>query len=291
MLITEFCTFLEVERGYSDNTIREYSYDLKMFQGFVNDKEMEEVTTGDIRKFLLHLKRDKNYASRSLHRKICSLRSFYKFIQKENYIQRNPAETITSPKIPKSLPKTITVDETLKLITTPTNARDKCILYLLYSSGMRVSEIINLNIDHIDINDKMLRVIGGKGDKDRNIPLNSQFFKVLEEYLCVRKAMNGEEALIVNRSGTRTTTRSIQRLLKKYVEMSGIKKKITPHTLRHAFATHLLSNQVDIRVIQELLGHASLSTTQLYTHVTLTHLRKSYDGGHPLSQNEIAFDG
>ncbi|MFX0124788.1 MAG: site-specific tyrosine recombinase/integron integrase [Candidatus Hodarchaeota archaeon] len=286
MLINDFLITLEIEKGYSPKTIREYSYDLKMFERFIYEKPLEETTTMDLRRFLIYLKRDKNYAARSLHRKICSLKSFFKFLKKEGLITANPTETIESPKIPKSLPKTITVEETLKLLTAPDNPRDKAILYMLYGTGMRVSELSNLNIEQIDLKDKIIHVVGGKGGKDRIIPLPNGIIKILEDYIKAREGAQ-DSTFILNRSGRRLTPRSIQRIVKKYKNAVNFSDKtLTPHTLRHAFATHLLSNAVDIRVIQELLGHASLSTTQLYTHVSLEHLRKSYDLGHPLSKQQ-----
>ncbi len=285
MLIDDYLVWLEVEKGYSPKTIREYSYDLQMFNTFNSERSIEMRTTTDLRRFFLHLKREKKYSPRSLHRKICSLKSFYKFLKKEAFISTNPAENIESPKIPKSLPKTISVEETLQLLRTPDNIRDRTILFLLYGTGMRVSELSNLNVDCVDLDNRMLRIIGGKGNKDRLIPLPDVLIPIIEEYLENRRQDSSTSALILNRSGDRLTSRSIQRLVKKYREQANLQdKKLTPHTLRHAFATHLLANSVDIRVIQELLGHASLSTTQLYTHVSLAHLRKSYDLGHPLSE-------
>jgi site-specific recombinase XerD len=291
MLIEDFLITLEIEKGYSPKTIREYSYDLKMLERFNNSKSFKEITTTDLRQFLIHLKRDKKYSARSLHRKICSIKSFFKFLKKEGFVSLNPTDNIDSPKIPKSLPKTITVEEALKLLSAPDNPRDKAILYLLYGTGIRVSELSNLNIEHIDLKDRMIHIVGGKGNKDRIIPIPDGIIKILDCYLKNRRNDTIEKALILNRSGYRLTPRSIQRLVKKYKEEADLMdKKLTPHTLRHAFATHLLSNAVDIRVIQELLGHASLSTTQLYTHVSLEHLRRSYDLGHPLSKQQ-AIDG
>jgi len=284
MLLEDFLIFLEVEKGYSPNTIREYSYDLQMFQRFTNNKPLEDIHTNDLRRFFLHLKREKDYSPRSLHRKICSLKSFYRFLKKEGFVTQNPIESIESPKIPQSLPKTISIKEALKLLEAPKTSRDKTILYLLYGTGMRVSELVNLNKNHLDLSNRLIKIVRGKGNKDRLIPLPDQIIPVINEYLVSRNGTEEETALITNRSGKRMTTRSVQRIVKKYKALAEINdKKLTPHVLRHAFATHLLSNAVDIRVIQELLGHSSLSTTQLYTHVTLDHLRKSYDKGHPLS--------
>ena len=286
MLIDDFLVFLEVEKGYSPKTIREYSYDLQMFNSFNMNVPIDERSTTDLRRFFLHLKREKKYSPRSLHRKICSLKSFYKFLKKESFISMNPAENIESPKIPKSLPKTISVEDALQLLNAPDsdNSRDKLVLFLLYGTGIRVSELSNLNLNDIELDNRTMKVVGGKGNKDRLIPLPDVIIPLIQEYISHRKPKNGSTALILNRSGVRLTSRSIQRLVKKYKQKANLdNKKVTPHTLRHAFATHLLANAVDIRVIQELLGHASLSTTQLYTHVSLEHLRKSYDLGHPLS--------
>ncbi|PWI48275.1 site-specific tyrosine recombinase XerD [Candidatus Heimdallarchaeota archaeon B3_Heim] len=296
MLIDDYLVWLEVEKGYSSKTIREYSYDLQMFNNFNNERSIEMRTTTDLRRFFLHLKREKKYSPRSLHRKICSLKSFYKFLKKEAFISANPAENIESPKIPKSLPKIISVEDTLQLLNTPDNVRDRTILFLLYGTGMRVSELSNLDLDCIDLGNRMIRIIGGKGNKDRMIPLPDVLIPIIEEHLENRRRNTSSSALILNRSGKRLTSRSIQRMVKKYREEANFHdKKLTPHTLRHAFATHLLANSVDIRVIQELLGHASLSTTQLYTHVSLEHLRKSYELGHPLSEQNKekapVFDG
>jgi site-specific recombinase XerD len=199
-------------------------------------------------------------------------------------VSLNPAENIESPKIPKSLPKTISVEETFELLAKPNNIRDKVILFLLYGTGLRVSELSNINLNHLDLDNRIIHVVGGKGNKDRMIPLPDLIIPTLQDYITNRTENANGSALILNRSGNRLTPRSIQRLVQKYKKEAGLgEKKVTPHTLRHAFATHLLSNAVDIRVIQELLGHASLSTTQLYTHVSLEHLRESYDLGHPLS--------
>ncbi|MFW9778344.1 MAG: tyrosine recombinase XerC [Candidatus Heimdallarchaeota archaeon] len=385
--IEEFLLFLEVEKNYSPKTIKEYSYDLELFEQSLSSagvkKKIEKATTTDIRRFLLFLKRDKEYAPRSLHRKICALKSFYKYLRRTGYITNNPVEQIESPKIPKSLPKTVTVEEVFRLLaapggerdasilylitseinlphtnkgfnfqfdlatetilvenndglvnslipipelimsvlqtrpeiksieerstislfemltkfSSPVNLRDKTILYLLYGTGLRVSELSNLNMEHIDIGNRVIRVENGKGNKDRIIPIPDLLVPILAEYVLSysNKFDRKDSALILNQKGTRLTPRSIQRIVKKYKKLAGLDdRKLTPHTLRHAFATHLLSNAVDIRVIQELLGHASLSTTQLYTHVSLSHLRKSYDSGHPLStlnrHKNFAFD-
>ena len=214
MLVDNYLIWLEVEKGYSPKTIREYKYDLQMFNNFNNERSIEMRTTTDLRRFFLHLKREKKYSPRSLHRKICSLKSFYKFLKKEAFISSNPAENIESPKIPKSLPKTISVEDTLRFLKTPDNIRDRTILFLLYGTGMRVSELSNLNIDSVDLENRMLRVVGGKGNKDRLIPLPDVLIPIIEEYMESRRLDIKSPALILNRSGNRLTTRSIQRLVK-----------------------------------------------------------------------------
>ena len=282
MLIDDYLVWLEVEKGYSPKTTREYAYDLQMFNNFNNERSIELRTTTDLRRFFLYLKRDKNYSPRSLHRKICSLKSFYKFLKKEAYISSNPAESIESPKIPKSLPKTISVEETLHFLQTPDSIRDRTILFLLYGTGIRVSELSNLDVDSIDIENRMLRIVGGKGNKDRLIPLPDVLIPILEEYMDKRRDDTNSSALILNRSGKRLTSRSIQRLVKKYREQANLQdKKLTPHTLRHSFATHLIENGADLRSVQELLGHMDISTTQVYTHLAKKKLQEIHKKYHP----------
>lgn len=284
--IENFLLWLEIEKGYSLKTLKEYKYDLMMFIGFIDDKDPVDVTTWDIRKFLRYLKQEKNYKNVSLHRKICSIRSFYKFLEKERIVQNNPAHAIESPKIPKSLPKTLTIEETKKIIKIPKLLRDRVILVLLYSSGLRVSELCNLKLDDIEFAEKVLRINAGKGNKDRIVPLNGGVAQLMKEYIDKSKILRSKhqsKTLFLNKYGTPLSVRTVQRIVKKTKEQANINKKVTPHVFRHAFATHLIEGGADIRVIQELLGHASLQTTQIYTHVSLTHLRESYDKGHPIS--------
>ncbi len=283
-LIDEFLIYLEIEKGYSKATIREYKYDLNLFKRFVQ-KSLDHVTTGDLRKFLYYLKKERNSSAKTIHRKICSIRSFYKFLSKEHYISKNPTENIETPKIPKSLPKTLSQEEVLKLLKAPKSLRDRAILALLYSSGLRVSELCSLKVRDVNFEEGHLKVVSGKGAKDRFVPVAPFVIDLLKRYIKQRNEdFASDSPLFLSRRGGALTPRTIQRMIKKYKEKAKINRPVTPHTLRHAFATHLIENKVDIRLIQELLGHASLSTTQLYTHISLGHLKSVYLESHPLTQ-------
>jgi len=284
--VDNFLLYLEIEKGYSSKTIKEYSYDLNMFRRYT-DKNLDSVISWDIRRFLKYLKQDREYSNTSVHRKICSIRSFYRFLEKERLIESNPASIIETPKVPKSLPKTISIDEVKLLINAATTLRDRVVLLLLYSSGLRVSELASLTLKDLLLDENVIKVIKGKGSKDRIVPLSSNVSRVLCEYIDQTKDFRKNETVFLNKYGTGLTPRSIQRIVKKCKEKAGIKKKVTPHVLRHAFATHLIEGGVDIRVIQELLGHSSLATTQIYTHVSLTHLKKEYNKGHPVTTFDL----
>ena len=280
-MIDDFLSWLSVEKGYSDKTVREYGYDLQLFERFV-EKPVNRVKTSDVRSFLHHLRSEREYAAVSLHRKICCLRTFYAFLSREGILDQNPMERIESPKTPKSLPKTLSVSETKKLLESASTQRNKAILYTLYSTGIRVSELVNLNIDDIEFKNNLIKIRSGKGRKDRVVPLAPVAAKELEIYISSKEITNNDP-VFTNSKGSRLTTRTIERVVQRTREVAGITTKVTPHVLRHAFATHLIENQVDIRVIQELLGHASLATTQIYTHVSVAHLKDEYERGHPIS--------
>ena len=285
--VNDFLTFLDVEKNYSTETLKEYKYDLEMLDRFIDDKPINEYSTMEIRNFLLHLKRERHYSASSLHRKICSTRSFFKFLRQQQYISQNPAEAIESPKIARSLPKTMTVDEVSRLLNATKNERDRLIVTLLYSTGVRVSELCNINVGDVDVDQDLVHVVRGKGGKDRKIPLPPQVRLILQSYIKSTNSLKSDTPLFRNRSGGRLTARSIQRIIQKAKHTADISKKVTPHALRHAFATHLCDNDVSIRVIQELLGHSSLATTQLYTHVSLEHLRRTFNEGHPITTMDI----
>jgi integrase/recombinase XerC len=229
----------------------------------------------------LHRKNKKS----SIARKISTLRSFFRYLVREQLATSNPAKSVSTPKVEKPLPTTLTVDEAFRLMDSPTEKeglRDRAILELLYSSGIRVGELVGLNVNHLDLDLCIVKVMG-KGRKERIVPVGMKAIEALKAYLEERGGLEGEEALFVNLRGGRLTARSVHRLVKKYTRRSGIFRKVSPHSLRHTFATHLLDAGADIREIQEMLGHASLSTTQRYIHLSLGKLMEVYDKAHPRS--------
>jgi integrase/recombinase XerC len=229
----------------------------------------------------------------SIHRKVASLRTFFRFLCREGVLEANPAKLVSSPRVERKLPNHLSIEQMLKFIETPEidtalGKRDRAILELLYASGMRVSELVNLNLTDIDFPNKTLRV-KGKGRKERIVPFGEHAKNALQEYLGVRGELLVEAdpdkrdpaAVFMNYQGTRITTRSVGRMIDKYVKICAEVHHISPHSLRHSFATHMLDAGADLRVIQELLGHARLSTTQQYTHVSMDKLMEVYDKAHP----------
>ena len=292
-LIHQFIHYLSAEKNASPHTCRCYQRDLEEFEDFLKRSrmslspegviEMGKVDRLDIRKYLSFLHR-KNKKS-SIARKLSTLRSFFKYMVKEQLTPSNPAKTVSTPKVEKFLPTTLTVDEAFRLMESPATdgrLRDQAILELLYSSGLRVGELVGLNLSHLDLDLGIVKVMG-KGRKERIVPVGLKAVQALKAYLQERGILEGREPLFVNSRGGRLTDRSVGRLVKKYTKRSGIFRKVSPHSLRHSFATHLLDAGADIREIQEMLGHASLSTTQRYTHLSLGHLMEVYDKAHPRS--------
>jgi integrase/recombinase XerC len=305
--IDQFIHYLSVEKNASPHTCRCYRRDLEGFEDFLKNSgmyvgatgkvEMEKVDRMAIRKYLSFLHR-KNKKS-SIARKISTLRSFFKYLVREQVIFSNPAKGVSTPKVEKTLPTTLTVDEAFRLMEAPTTIsekpsegskekglRDRAILELLYSSGLRVSELVGLNSNQLDLDLGIVRVMG-KGRKERIVPVGTKAIKALEAYLEKRGMLEGEKPIFVNSVGGRLTARSVGRLMKRYTRHSGIFRKVSPHSLRHTFATHLLDAGADIREIQEMLGHSSLSTTQRYTHVSMGKLMEVYDKAHPRSFKNV----
>jgi integrase/recombinase XerC len=258
---------------------------------------MEKVDRMDIRRYLSFLYR-KNKKS-SIARKISTLRSFFKFLVREQALASNPAKSVRAPKVEKHLPTTLTVDEAFRLMEAPrhplrnasldipqkdgrTIERDRAILELLYSSGLRVGELVGINLNQLDLDLGIVKVMG-KGRKERIVPVGMKATEALKAYLGERGVLAGGEPLFINPRGGRLTTRTVGRVVKSYSRRSGIFRKVSPHSLRHTFATHLLDAGADIREIQEMLGHASLSTTQRYTHLSMGKLMEVYDKAHPRS--------
>lgn len=287
--IDQFLRYLEIERNASSHTLRAYRKDLESFATYVQ-KKPSAVDMGDIRSFIAHqIKGGMNKSTAG--RRLASIRSFLQYLHREGYIKSNPAKLVSTPRASKLLPKFLSVDDVFSLIEKPEGIgfiplRDRAILELLYSSGLRVSEISGLNVDEVNIREGLVKV-KGKGKKERILPVGTKAAEALKSYMVERILLKKRDsALFLNRSDTRLTERSIRRIVVKYAKLTGITAAIGPHTLRHTFASHLLQSGADLRVIQELLGHTSLSTTQKYTHLDITHLMDVYDKSHPRSEDD-----
>ncbi|NWF52718.1 MAG: tyrosine recombinase XerC [Nitrospirae bacterium] len=287
--IDKFLRYLKVEKAVSPHTLRAYKKDLEEFIRFIK-ANLEDIEIADIRGFIAEqIKRGLNKTTAS--RRLACVRSFYRFLYREGYTRTNPAKFISNPKLPKLLPRFLSVDDVFNLVERPSgpgfiNARDRAILELLYSSGLRVSEISGLFIDDINIRDGFLKV-RGKGRKERIVPIGSKAIDAIKSCLAERVTLKSNESfLFLNRRGKRLNERGVRRIVVKYARITGISGKIGPHSLRHTFATHLLQSGADLRVIQELLGHSSLSTTQKYTHLDVTHLIDVYDKAHPFAKEK-----
>ncbi len=281
--IDKFEKFIDIEKNYSENTLRNYRSDLEEFSIFMGGKTPAIVTHLDMRRFLAGL-REKNSSKRTIVRKLASVRSFFKFLFREKYIKSNPAENIFSPKVDKDLPEFLDAEKIIEFITSPDiltslGQRDRAILEVLYSTGMRVSELVGMNREDIDLISGTLKV-RGKGKKERLALLGKEAQKVLRDYLRDSNSIK-TKAVFLNKNGTRLTDRSVRRVIDKYVKKCSIEQKISPHSIRHSFATHLIDNGADLRSVQELLGHKNLSTTQIYTHMSSRRLREIYKKAHP----------
>lgn len=281
--IDKFVRYLEIEKDFSRHTIINYKIDLNGFYAFLGDVPMEKVDYFAIRKYLAALK-EKNLAPKTVSRRLSALRSFFKFLMREGFLKTNPLAVVASPKVDKHLPAFLTEEEVGRVIEGPSgsderNLRDRAILELFYSSGLRISELVGLNEDDVDFIGGILK-IRGKGKKERLAPAGDTALASLRKYLQGRKRQS--PAVFTNlRRGARITARGVREIVKGYLSRAGIAKNASCHTLRHSFATHLLDRGADLRTVQELLGHANLSTTQIYTHLTTEKLKKVYDKAHP----------
>jgi integrase/recombinase XerC len=284
--IEKFMNYLKVEKNAAAHTITNYATDLKAFAAFLGDKDIGSIDHLTLRRFLAEM-RSKNYAKRTMARKLAALRTFFRFLYREGHIKSNPITAVSTPKLDKKLPKFLDVDQVARLITKPDAStvpgrRDRAIFETLYSSGLRVSELVGLDSDDVDFISGVVKVLG-KGSKERIVPIGDQALKAIRDYLEGRGAMKVKDkhAVFLNKSGTRLSDRSVRRIVDKYIRLCSIETKISPHSLRHSFATHLLDRGADLRSVQELLGHMNLSTTQIYTHVTMERLKSVYDKAHP----------
>ncbi len=289
--IREFISYLEHEKKSSPHTIASYRRDLEQFGSYLEEKRVKLRSLDNvlIRGFLARLHQEGRKKS-SIARKLASLRSFLQFCVKKKWLKDNPAKVVSTPKQEKHVPSFLSEEEMssfLDLPQEPKNVlemRDKALLELLYATGIRVSEIVGTNIEDVNFKEKFIR-IRGKGKKERLVPFGKKAEESLRRYLQHRYSMSrgkiGDNALFLNYRGKRLTPRSVERIVEKYIRRQAIKRKISPHSLRHSFASHLLSRGADLRVIQELLGHESLATTQKYTHLDLRHLINVYRKSHP----------
>ena len=290
-LLINFLNYLISQKNFSKHTKFNYSRDIKQFFKFLEENnitDLNNISSIHARLFLSYLEK-RSFKRKSIARKIAALRSFWKYLIKESILKTNPWLYINTPKLDKTLPSFLYPEETKKLLDNfneqnSQNLRDKAILELLYASGARISEISNLNLSDIDLYGGEIKVLG-KGNKERIVLIGKESIKSLENYLnnSRRKLLGtkNNNALFINRLGERLNVRTIQRIIKKQSLKIGLNKKITPHTLRHSFATDMLNGGADLRTVQELLGHQSLSTTQVYTHLTKERLKKIYDKTHP----------
>ncbi|HKS21789.1 MAG TPA: tyrosine recombinase XerC [Thermoanaerobaculia bacterium] len=291
--VGDFLDYLAIERNVSPNTVRAYRDDLESFLGFLcNDYftmardqlDLRRVDHLAVRAYLAHQGRRK-LSRASIARELSALRSFFKYLMREAVVDANPARTVATPKREKHLPSVMQPSDVALLLeqpdtSTPLGTRDRAYLELLYASGLRIAELVGINIDDVELRARLVKV-RGKGAKERIVPFGSKAEEALRAWLAVREAPPEEEALFVNYRGQRITQRSVRRLFDGYVRAASLRAGISPHTMRHSFATHLLNAGADLRAIQELLGHASLSTTQKYTHLNDWELMKVYRKAHP----------
>jgi integrase/recombinase XerC len=308
-LVRQFLDYLKLEKHFSDYTVKSYGADLIQFGQFLAgeigqshatpqpaelaslsiDEKLTRCEPLTVREFLAYLYAQ-NYTKSTTARKLATLRSFYKYLIRRGTVSLNPLSTIRTPKQEKRLPKCLDLEQVQKLLDAPgdadlLSARDKAMLEVLYSSGIRVSELVELEVADIDLQEGVLRV-RGKGRKDRLTPIGSQAIKALQRYFELRALDTKSQSyqggrVFLNKHGESLSTRSVRRKLDKYLVAAGLDPGISPHTLRHSFATHLLNNGADLRSVQELLGHQSLSTTQVYTHLTTSRMKQVYDEAHP----------
>lgn len=295
--LAEFLTHLGLEKNASDKTVKSYREDLTQALSFSRERlkkahvDPDDWNTRLLRAFVAWL-HEKDYAKSTIARRLAAVRSFGKFLCRQGVMKENPAKSLRAPRQDKNLPHFLTQDDIKKLLTAPPDTdwsgrRDRAILETLYSAGIRVSELVGLDLLDSDLSDGVVTV-RGKGKKERLALLGPEAVKAINDWLPDRAAMLAKSkkeatAVFLNKNGTRLNVRSIGRLLTKYLQLAGLDPRTSPHTLRHSFATHLLDAGADIRGVQELLGHKSLTTTQVYTHVTTRRLQDSYNKAHPRS--------
>lgn len=281
-----FCLYLDIERNLSPHSLRAYRQDLDAFHAFLGEVSLQQVDYRLLRRYLGHMKQQ-GYERATIARRMASLRTYFRFLARERMVTGNPTVGLQSPKLTRKLPSFLDWEELQALLASPgpgpLGLRDRAVLELLYATGMRVSEIAGLETRQINWEETEIRVVG-KGTKERLVLLSDEAIRHVRRYLEEARPLLEREPcplLFLNRAGTPLTTRSVHRLLKGHARRAGLEKDVSPHTMRHTFATHLLEGGADLRVVQELLGHASLSTTQVYTHVSQDRLKTVYQQAHP----------
>ena len=288
-LAERFLVYLRAEKNYSKHTLTSYTHDLRQFYAFIGEKEISRLDKNRLRAFLSELS-GKGYSKRTVGRRLAALRTFFRFLVREGHLGKNPLSSLKNPKQEKKLPMVLEENEVVQLLEAPADdlagRRDKAMLEALYSTGMRVSELVNLDVDKIDFIGGVCRVFG-KGSKERLCPIGDRALRSIRRYLEKRdeSPKSGRKAVFLNHSpnqeGSRLTDRSVRRMILKYTRRIALAKDVSPHMLRHSFATHMLDRGADLRSVQELLGHENLSTTQIYTHVTTKRLKEAYAAAHP----------
>ena len=289
-IIKNFTTYLKLEKGLSENSIEAYIRDISRFGNYCVDLLPQDVKADHISSFFVELLRTELLAESTQARMLSSIRAFFKYLMYEDIIEVDPSELVDPPKIGRKLPEPLTVDEINKMIevidkSTPLGIRNAAIIDMMYSCGLRVSELVNLKLRHVFFDSDFVRVFG-KGNKERLVPLGSYAKKSVQAYIKDYRGNKGikegeEEIIFLNNRGARLTRIMIYNIVSNAAKMAGIKRNISPHSLRHSFATHLLEGGADLRAIQEMLGHSSITTTEIYTHIDNSYLKNSNDGVSP----------
>jgi len=288
-LLCDFCDYLKIDKNYSDLTVESYRTEIKKYLDFFKDQKISinNIKNNNIKEYLNYIKHQ-NFSDRSLAHNVSVIRTFYKFLLIEKIVDNNPSEFLELPKIKKSLPNTLSKEEVERLLdinlTNNYSYRNKAMLELMYATGLRVSELVNLKINDIDFENCFVRTLG-KGSKERIIPINDYSIYYIKQYILEYRPQmmkkHYHDYIFINNHGLPMTRQGFFKIIKALADQKQIKKQISPHTLRHSFATHLLDYGADLRSIQEMLGHSNLSTTQIYTHISSEHLKESYNNSHP----------